>query len=1356
MTSSTSSSSQPSTVSKRRRLSGDSGISGSTTGSSSSSVNEESTTTGTTTTTTGNAIDDTISNEGTNGIMIGSKSQSPRRQDSEGTTTTTSTTTVSTAHSNQSPKQHDEIIAHRNRSVTEAHHRKGIQHLMKKKQPHSQPEGWRVKLYRLNQDGSWDDCGTGRILCIYENSEGVGMVDHDTGSTSSSTTSSSNTNSSSHASSPLHDTTGPLNNSNTDDTNHLGYATLCVHSEIPVTSAASKDNSQRQKESPKVLLRTRILLQETAYQRQGDNIITWYEPFYNANSAHSNHKERMEHKNDEVDGTDALGGTVTGGGGGGGVDLALSFQDNCGCLEIWEQIIAAQGRQVKNVVFAAAAAAQRHHQQQQQQQQQQMTEHNDDEKLQSQHRKFAKQQQQLQGQKSDTSMDYDASVMANVISMGTDSNSAGSGDVTWDVIQHQHYHAAGADNSDIANRTLEQQLYQTMSQHQQHQLFMNDGNIIERFQLPSPPSMQNLDDIADAIASLQQQHHLQQRELLSICITASDCLYYKQLLDIFFTAESNGNFAKLATLAACIKTMLLLNDPTILELTITDEAIFDRACACLEYDPDLREKANHRWFLRERVKFRTVVPMNDAELEQAIHRTFRVQYLRDTLLRPTMDESCLSTLSSLQTFTHADVIKGVTMSSCDPTPYNNNNTSSTAELTAEVSEELRDSYLVRVMRKLGTDLYTLRYLNWMALESPTIQNSDTNDKSNEIVKNEATLNDDKACDQTTTLYLPTIWKQHLSPQDDSMKSSRRRRCDALSFLRELFQMVRSSLQQCDRDDFFAVICTLEIDLLSDRSKCSFVCLDNENLPSAIDSQDYTEPTSTDYKLQRNSPTSPESTNILALLANLLLDPDADMSEKGAALEILAGVAMHDASLIRRHTLDCSRAWKATNLLMSLPEKNEQNQVLMVGPPDDVLSALIFLLSVETDAGVLLQVSEIMRIVLDTDAMGDQTLIYPTFADEADGIVPGIVHNPPHDQHNQPLGGGGGIGPTNSDQAQFLTVFYDFYADWLVAPFQYTLVHPIRRVPDNVFRCPLESPLMKSFRAQHQDGCRESNHLLKLVTFCPVRLSFTVELLSFCVRAHLCRMKSFILKSRVMGNVLQLLKCHPVGVPGDRCLKLAILRFLRAVLSVNDESYHRHIIQHNLFAYVFDAFRENPVGDNLVSSAVVEMCDYINNENIKCLLDYIGRRHLIPKNAQTMSLEDVSSPYVNTITTLRKTYEANIEETQRLLETGQSSPGGSHYFPGGIRFSSSNAPRILSGKALEDQRKFQQKDDEESYFDMDDDEGDGSTTSNTIGIAIDETAIPQDKESDMHRTPRMFSLSEAPLAVYDQFEKIEEK
>ena len=94
------------------------------------------------------------------------------------------------------------------------------------------------------------------------------------------------------------------------------------------------------------------------------------------------------------------------------------------------------------------------------------------------------------------------------------------------------------------------------------------------------------------------------------------------------------------------------------------------------------------------------------------------------------------------------------------------------------------------------------------------------------------------------------------------------------------------------------------------------------------------------------------------------------------------------------------------------------------------------------------------------------------------------------------------------------------------------------------------------------------------------------------------MKFYVLRSRVLGTVVSLLgatskgNLRVVSRSVDRCLKLAALRFLRAVLSVRDEFYNRHIVQHDLFKPVFDAFRDNPVGDNLVSSAIIDMCDFV--------------------------------------------------------------------------------------------------------------------------------------------------------------------
>jgi protein phosphatase-4 regulatory subunit 3 len=150
----------------------------------------------------------------------------------------------------------------------------------------------------------------------------------------------------------------------------------------------------------------------------------------------------------------------------------------------------------------------------------------------------------------------------------------------------------------------------------------NDGNdsgannansqIVE---LPQPPTLQNLEEIADLIAAAQA---MPQRESLANAIGQDECSYLLALLKLFPAAESKHDFGALATLAACIKTILLLNDSSIIEFVVNDAEIYEQVCSSLEYDPDLREKANHRWFLRERAKFRTVVPMEVSDYMDSV------------------------------------------------------------------------------------------------------------------------------------------------------------------------------------------------------------------------------------------------------------------------------------------------------------------------------------------------------------------------------------------------------------------------------------------------------------------------------------------------------------------------------------------------------------------------------------------------------------------------------------------------------------------------------------------------------------------------------------------------------------------
>ena len=59
------------------------------------------------------------------------------------------------------------------------------------------------------------------------------------------------------------------------------------------------------------------------------------------------------------------------------------------------------------------------------------------------------------------------------------------------------------------------------------------------------------------------------------------------------------------------------------------------------------------------------------------------------------------------------------------------------------------------------------------------------------------------------------------------------------------------------------------------------------------------------------------------------------------------------------------------------------------------------------------------------------------------------------------------------------------------------------------------------------------------------------------------------------------------------LILLVSRLLRAVLSVKEEFYHRHVVTYNLFAPVFDLYRVEAtgVGNNLITSSILEVSFY---------------------------------------------------------------------------------------------------------------------------------------------------------------------
>ncbi|KAL7473328.1 hypothetical protein ACHAXS_013784 [Conticribra weissflogii] len=1453
----------------------------------------------------------------------------------------------------------------------------------------SQPPGWRVKLYRLNIDGTWDDCGTGRIQFYYARNVGNGGVEaqanhyhhfhqlsgqqfhqkqtnqqqqrqqqqHQQHQQRASINTGAAQTTSSRCSSGGHQLEESSSASNKQGAQHhrqhnhnpnlppppqfivpptvfreLGEPMLCMRAEIPPHHSGGNQTNEKKedlhndsghisssKNESKVLLRTRVLLHE-AYQCQGGNIITWCEPLHPGAQGAGRQQESNDHGNSSHQEEDNLngstshhlqhqhhhhhGGNSTGGHSSAsspqGVDLALSFQDNAGCKDIWQHILDVQVRAAElarawsggapgdaamrgdrpdtassdnaivgshistnnnRVGLSSSYVADESHP------------HNERE---SAHVNLHPHVQQ-KGHDHDAVEDRQFSLVTGGVPLGHTrpqlwTNHAVSGASTH-VVGHSlqshnhsantlqphtvhltqtqshhsrnggsgqnHYHrsssgsgfknhdeegeaqfndaiddlnavsmaataaasygvGAGARGDSIGGESeggpngpeevgaiLSPSPSPSMSNSSgvQHHGFNNDVGFnigVSPSQLPNPPKLNELDRIGDILTNAQ----IQQREDFAMFLSQSDCAYIKSLMQFFPEIEESNDFGRLATLAVCVKSTLLLNDPEIIEYITTDEVMFEKVCAVLEYDPELRGKANHRWFFREQAKFRTVVKMEDEELVSCIHRLFRVTYLRDTVLRPTMDESSLSTLGSLAQFTQSDIVKGVMRVPLSSGKMRDGHVarSQTHMISKPNESEDTESYYFKILRVLATEIKAILKLKWDedCLSNSSVAAMTTTPPHKLAGEDERTNTDTSApnsprCPSPTpsdqrkysrVTILPSVkseasdalqqpssmWQQHIAPQDPSLRSRYIRRQGCLSFLKELFNMARLSLQQNEKDEFIATAASMSLAILEgpitdssslpgysddERSlsneKASGLLEGSEDFCSTKD--DIDAQNSLQNKLQTKSSTfePPQTTcdmNLLSLLGAVLSDPNADKKERGASLEILSIIAMHDPSIFRRHCLDSIRAENTDidddTFTFLQPNPNENRQVVFICPPDDLFLSLIFVMTTETDAGLLLQTSEIIRIVLDTESIGEQGLGggISSFDCGNDLKTAGEVTNgqnkSQHFLNHCPE-------RDTSEQDSFLSIFYDRYMQWLVLPFQYKVLAPKIAVPLRVIgRKNMSWKDMMRMRQDLKYRINSCDDSLRSIPPCSIRASFTLEIMSFCVRAHVNRMKFFVLRTRLLSSILKVLcQTTPSSIfSGERCLKLSCLKFLRAVLSVKDEFYHRHIIQYNLFAPVFDVFRSNHRGDNLLSSAILEICDFIRAENLKSLLEHIVTKHLTTVSDHppaikdeihpndSSSLEELANPYGDTLTQLRKKYEENKYSAGGVRG---DSKAGAHLNDDTAEVNNAKA-RSSNKKALEDQRKFRESDEDDSYFNTDDTDG-GNFPTTSIQVTL---------------------------------------
>ncbi|KAJ5576004.1 hypothetical protein N7535_002930 [Penicillium sp. DV-2018c] len=135
--------------------------------------------------------------------------------------------------------------------------------------------------------------------------------------------------------------------------------------------------------------------------------------------------------------------------------------------------------------------------------------------------------------------------------------------------------------------------------------------------------------------------------------------YIAKLVPLVEMAEDLESLIDLHRLCNIMKSLILLNDNTIIETVVTDDIILG-VVGALEYDPEFpTHKANHRQYLSDNSRYKEVVPIKDAVIRRKIRSTWRLQYLKDVVLARILDDPTFSVLNSLIFFNQMEIVNHI-------------------------------------------------------------------------------------------------------------------------------------------------------------------------------------------------------------------------------------------------------------------------------------------------------------------------------------------------------------------------------------------------------------------------------------------------------------------------------------------------------------------------------------------------------------------------------------------------------------------------------------------------------------------------------------------------------------------------
>ena len=320
-----------------------------------------------------------------------------------------------------------------------------------------------------------------------------------------------------------------------------------------------------------------------------------------------------------------------------------------------------------------------------------------------------------------------------------------------------------------------------------------------------------------------------------------------------------------------------------------------------------------------------------------------------------------------------------------------------------------------------------------------------------------------------------------------------------------------------------------------------------------------------------------------------------------------------------------------------------------------------------------------------------------------------------------------------DKDKFLGIFYDSYIHWLITPF----VEPNK--PDRHGQEPEYCEEKKEEKSSGNGtldaglggrigpgtgslsgagvgvgGQEKKKPKQQTLSAISTSRRFLLDIFSLCVHGHTYRMKYFIMRNSVIARTLRVLESP------HRQLHVGAVKFVRTVLATKDEFYHRHIVKLDLLRPVLEALTSSAKKDNLISSAIAELVEFVRTESIRTLADYIVEKHSACfTGAHSELLERLMIRYE----------QGKDRDRDRNLgyevpeETGGGFPGQNDGFSkgNGLGMSRQTPPSSRSRRISAISDSNRDKESEDSYFfsDDDDDDDNNSTDSNSSSGSVND-------------------------------------